>query len=72
MKKLGTALFIGAAMAGFVGVGAGFATANVPVTAAEPVVDVGEPDPNGTGSASALADVLKALISGSSQATPAD
>ncbi|MFI6867889.1 hypothetical protein [Nocardia sp. NPDC050406] len=65
MKKLGTALFIGAAAAGILSGAAGVAVADIPVTAAEPVVAPGEPDPTGTGSSSALTKVLEALVSGS-------
>lgn len=65
MKKLGTALFIGAAAAGIVSGAAGMAVADVPVTQADPIIAPGEPDPSGTGSASALTKVLEALVSGS-------
>lgn len=66
MKKLGTALFIGAAAAGILSGAAGVAAADIPVTAADPVVAPGEPDPSGTGSASSLTKVIQSLVSGSS------
>ncbi|MCU1646509.1 MAG: hypothetical protein JWN03_6784 [Nocardia sp.] len=69
MKKLGTAIFISAAVAGIIGGGAGLATADSHVSA-QPVVAVGEPDPSGTGSSSAITDLVKLLTTGSA-GTPA-
>ncbi|WP_327144027.1 hypothetical protein [Nocardia sp. NBC_01327] len=68
MKKLGIALFVSAAVAGVIGAGAGLATADDHVSA-QPVVAVGEPDPSGTGSSSALTDLVKLLTSGSAGTT---
>ncbi|MRH93246.1 hypothetical protein GFY24_38505 [Nocardia sp. SYP-A9097] len=72
MKKLGSAMFIGAAVAGIVATGAGMAAAEVPVTTAAPVVAVGEPDPTGTGSASQLPALLQTLTGSFGKTTPAD
>ncbi|WP_062997868.1 hypothetical protein [Nocardia mikamii] len=71
MKKLGTLTLIGAATAAALCGGAGLAAADDAVSAT-PVVAPGEPDPTGTGSASGITDLVKALSSGSAQAaTPA-
>lgn len=72
MRVFGVVL---AAAAGVVLAGSGLATAGAapsvtvqPGISVQPVIGVGEPDPNGTGSSSALVDLIKALTTGSAGA----
>ncbi|MBF6066334.1 hypothetical protein IU500_33795 [Nocardia terpenica] len=79
MKKLGTFVLTAAAVGGAVLAAIGPAAADDHITlvpenpaTAQPVVAVGEHDPNGTGSSQALTGLTKALSSGSGgKATPA-
>ncbi|WP_405489805.1 hypothetical protein [Nocardia sp. NBC_00511] len=64
MKKLGTFALITAATAGIMTAGAGLAAADDHVDA-KPVVAVGEPDPNGTGSSTIVKTLTDLLSSGS-------
>ncbi len=64
MRKFATLTLIAAATAVIAG-GAGIAAAETPT--ATPVIAPGEPDPNGTGSSSVLADLVDSLASGSAQ-----
>ncbi|MEV0294548.1 hypothetical protein [Nocardia sp. NPDC050710] len=66
MKKLSTLAFIGAAAAGLMIGGAGLAAADQ-VVDRTPVIAPGEPNPNGTGSAAVLPELVKALSTGSAQ-----
>ncbi|MBF6127999.1 hypothetical protein [Nocardia brasiliensis] len=63
-----------AAAAGLIIAGSGMAGAapGLPLEtgAAQPVVAPGEPDPTGTGSSKAIADIVKQLSSGSGKGTP--
>ncbi|MEV6556589.1 hypothetical protein AB0M22_12795 [Nocardia sp. NPDC051756] len=72
MRVFGVVL---AAAAGVVIAGSGLATAGAapsvtvqPGISVQPVIGVGEPDPSGTGSSSALVDLIKALTTGSAGA----
>ncbi|MCM6773695.1 hypothetical protein NDR87_09460 [Nocardia sp. CDC159] len=75
MKKLGTFVFAAAAAGGVLMAGAGLASADVALVPessvdAQQIVDVGEPDPNGTGSAQAVTALTKLLSSLSSETKP--
>ncbi|MEV5651169.1 hypothetical protein AB0L57_23215 [Nocardia sp. NPDC052254] len=66
MGTFATVTLIGAATTAVLSAGAGVAAAeDTPV--ATPVIAPGEPDPNGTGSASVLTYLVDALASGSAQ-----
>ncbi|MEV6064917.1 hypothetical protein AB0L82_00050 [Nocardia sp. NPDC052001] len=71
MKKLGTAMLIGAAATAIIGSGAGMASAEAPVVSASPVVAPGEPDPTGTTGSSSLLPKLLETLTGSLGSKPA-